>query len=84
MINAAIVSISWWGQKIVSAVQGKSERLRFIRGVSKEPHTVRDFTAGNGFGCRLNSMTFYVIPRCGRWCWPRRSRCIPNRSLPAR
>lgn len=48
MINAAIVGIGWWGQKIVTAVQGKSERLRFIRGVSKEPDTVKDFTARHG------------------------------------
>ena len=48
MINAAIVGIGWWGQKIVTAVQGKSEKLCFIRGVSKEPDDVRDFTARHG------------------------------------
>ena len=45
MINAAIVGLGWWGQKIVNAVQGKSTRIRFSRGVSKEPDTVREFTA---------------------------------------
>jgi hypothetical protein len=40
MINAAIIGLGWWGKNIVNAVQGKSERLRFIRGVSKEPDTV--------------------------------------------
>jgi predicted dehydrogenase len=48
MINAAIVGVGWWGQKIVTAIQGKSERLRFIRGVSKEPTTVRNFTDSHG------------------------------------
>jgi len=48
MINAAIAGIGWWGQKIVIAVQGKSERMCFIRGVSKEPDEVRDFTARHG------------------------------------
>jgi predicted dehydrogenase len=48
MINAAIVGIGWWGQKIVTAVQGNSTRMRFIRGVSKEPDEVRDFTARHG------------------------------------
>ncbi len=48
MINAAIVGIGWWGQKIITAVQGKSANLRFIRGVSKEPDDVRDFTARHG------------------------------------
>lgn len=45
MINAAIIGLGWWGKNIVNAVQGKSTRLRFIRGVSKEPDTVRDFAA---------------------------------------
>ncbi len=35
MINAAIAGLGWWGKNIVNAVQGKSTRLRFIRGVSK-------------------------------------------------
>ena len=48
MINAAIEGIGWWGQKIVTAVQGKSTRMRFVRGVSKEPDAVRDFTARHG------------------------------------
>lgn len=49
MINAAIVGVGWWGQKIVNAVQGKSERIRFIRGISKEPDSVRDFAATHAF-----------------------------------
>ena len=49
MINAAIVGLGWWGKNIVNAIQGKSERLRFIRGVSKEPDIVRDFAAQHGF-----------------------------------
>jgi predicted dehydrogenase len=48
MINAAIAGIGWWGQKIVTAVQGKSTRMRFTRGVSKEPDEVRDFTTRHG------------------------------------
>jgi predicted dehydrogenase len=48
MINAAIVGIGWWGQKIVTAVQGKSTRMHFIRGVSKEPDEVREFAERHG------------------------------------
>ena len=48
MINSAIVGIGWWGQKIVTAVQGKSKHLRFVRGVSKEPDEVRGFTMRHG------------------------------------
>ncbi|HVZ54621.1 MAG TPA: Gfo/Idh/MocA family oxidoreductase, partial [Pseudolabrys sp.] len=38
-----------WGQSIVRSVQGKSQRLRFIRGVSKEPELVADFARAQGF-----------------------------------
>jgi len=48
MINAAVIGLGRWGKNIVEAVQGKSKRLRFIRGVSKEPELVRDFAAAKG------------------------------------
>ena len=63
MINAAIVGIGWWGQKIVNAVQGKSERIRFIRGVSKEPDTVRDFAARQGFELSTEFADVLADPR---------------------
>src|SRR6478735_4084174 len=49
MINAAVIGLGRWGKNIVEAVQGKSRRLRIIRGVSKEPELVRDFAAAKGF-----------------------------------
>ena len=49
MINAAIVGLGRWGKSIVEAVQGKSARLRFVRGVSKEPDLVGDFAKRHGF-----------------------------------
>lgn len=49
MINAAIVGLGWWGKALVSAVQGKSESLRFVHGVSKEPESVRDFALEHDF-----------------------------------
>lgn len=49
MIDAAIIGLGRWGQSIVQSAQGKSPRLRFIRGVSKEPDLVRDFAAQKGF-----------------------------------
>jgi predicted dehydrogenase len=48
MIEAAIVGLGRWGQTIVNAVQGKSARLRFVRGVCKEPDAMRDFAAAHG------------------------------------
>jgi predicted dehydrogenase len=49
MIDAAVIGLGRWGKNIVEAVQGKSKRLRFILGVSKEPDAVRDFAAAKGF-----------------------------------
>jgi predicted dehydrogenase len=49
MIDAAVIGLGRWGKSIVESVQGKSKRLRFIRGVSKEPDLVRDFAAAKGF-----------------------------------
>jgi len=49
MIDAAVIGLGRWGKNIVESVQGKSQRLRFIRGVSKEPDLVRDFAAAKGF-----------------------------------
>ena len=63
MINAAIVGVGWWGQKIVNAVQGKSERIRFIRGVSKEPDSVRDFANKHGFELSTEFSDVLADPR---------------------
>ena len=49
MIDAAVIGLGRWGKNIVEAVQGKSKRLRIIRGVSKEPDLVRDFATAKGF-----------------------------------
>ena len=49
MINAAVIGLGRWGKSIVEAAQGKSKRLHFIRGVSKEPDLARDFAKTHGF-----------------------------------
>lgn len=49
MIDAAIIGLGRWGRGIVQSAQGKSRRLRFVRGVSKEPDDVRAFAATHGF-----------------------------------
>jgi predicted dehydrogenase len=42
MIDAAIVGLGRWGRTLVEAVQGKSDRLRFTRAVSRNPDRLRD------------------------------------------
>lgn len=49
MINAAVIGLGRWGKSLVNAVQGKSARLRFVHGVSKEPDEVRGFAEQHGF-----------------------------------
>ena len=48
MINAAIVGLGRWGQTLVNAVQGKSDKLCFTHAVSRDPARVREFTAQHG------------------------------------
>jgi predicted dehydrogenase len=43
MIDAAIVGLGRWGRTLVEAVQGKSEKIRFTRAVSRDPGEHRDF-----------------------------------------
>jgi predicted dehydrogenase len=49
MINAAVIGLGRWGKSLVNVVQGKSTRLRFVHGVSKEPDDVRAFAQQHGF-----------------------------------
>jgi len=47
MINAAIVGLGWWGRHIVSSLQGKSDKLRFIRAIDSNAKIERDFSIEN-------------------------------------
>ena len=45
MLNTAIVGLGWWGKRLVEAARDFGAPIRFVRGVTLEPDTVRDFTA---------------------------------------
>ena len=49
MINAAIIGLGWWGKNIVQCVQGKSGKLRFVHGVSKEIDAALPLAETHGF-----------------------------------
>ena len=49
MIDAAIIGLGRWGKGFVEAVQGKSDRLRFVRGVDRSADKIRDYAAAHGF-----------------------------------
>jgi predicted dehydrogenase len=44
MLNAAMIGLGWWGKELVRSAR-TSELMRFTRGVTLEPDTVRDFAA---------------------------------------
>jgi predicted dehydrogenase len=48
MINTAIVGLGWWGKNLVKAAREFGAPLRFTRGVTLEPDTVKDFVAEHG------------------------------------
>lgn len=45
MLNTAIIGLGWWGKTLVNAARDFGAPIRFVRGVSLEPDTVRDFAA---------------------------------------
>jgi predicted dehydrogenase len=47
MLNTAIVGLGWWGKRLVEAARDVGAPIRFARGVSLEPDTVRDFAAAH-------------------------------------
>ena len=48
MLNAAMIGLGWWGKELVRA-QRDSKLMRFSRGVTLEPDTVRDFAKEMNF-----------------------------------
>ena len=49
MIKVAMVGLGRWGQTILNSIQGKSDRLHIVHGVSKEPELVGELAARHGF-----------------------------------
>jgi predicted dehydrogenase len=49
LIDAALIGLGWWGNNILKAVQGKSDKLRFVHGVSKEADAARPLAEQHGF-----------------------------------
>ncbi len=48
MIDAALVGLGWWGRQHLDSVQGKSDRLRYVRAVTLEPEAASGLVAGHG------------------------------------
>src|SRR5262245_25068509 len=48
MLRAAIVGLGWWGKTLVTAVQGKSERIKFVTGATRSRVKAEDFCREHG------------------------------------
>lgn len=63
MLNAAIIGLGWWGRNIVESVQGKSAKIRFVHGVSKELDAALPFAEAKGFTLSDSLETALADPR---------------------
>src|SRR5437870_2165637 len=52
MLRAAIVGPGWWGKTLVTAVQGKSDDIRFVAAVTRTRAKVEDFCREQGLALR--------------------------------
>ena len=48
MVNAAIVGLGWWGRNILQCIQGRSTKLQFVHGVSKETDAALPLAEAHG------------------------------------
>jgi predicted dehydrogenase len=42
MIDAGIVGLGWWANRLIESVQGKSDRIRLVHGVALDPATKQE------------------------------------------
>jgi len=49
VINAAIIGLGRWGQNLVNSVQGKSDAIRFVAGMVRNPAKAEDYARDKGF-----------------------------------
>jgi predicted dehydrogenase len=48
MMDAAIFGMGRWGQTLVKSIQGKSDKLRFVAGITRSPDKYLDFATETG------------------------------------
>ncbi len=66
MLNTAIVGLGWWGKTLVKAARDFGAPIRFVRGVSLEPDTVRDFAAEHEIALGTSFEDALADPQCRR------------------
>jgi len=63
VINAALIGLGWWGKSHLAAAQGKSAKLRFVHGVSKEMDAAVPLAETYGFTLSDDLERALVDPR---------------------
>lgn len=48
MLNVAVYGLGWWGAVLVKSVQGRSDKIRFTKGIVRDPAKYRDIAAQTG------------------------------------
>lgn len=70
MFNLAIIGVGAWGRKLIDSVQNKSEKVRFVRAVTRTPSKVEEFAAqrdialGNDYKAILDDNTVDGVIVC--------------------
>ena len=62
MLNVGIIGLGGWGRRLVEAVQGKSDRVRFIAAVTGTPAKAEPFAAKHGFKLAGDLKTMLADP----------------------
>jgi predicted dehydrogenase len=65
MLQAAIVGIGRWGQLLVESVQGKSDSIRFVAGVTRTRSKAEAFCRANGIDLRDDYAAILDDPAIG-------------------
>jgi predicted dehydrogenase len=65
MVDAAIVGLGRWGKSFVESMQGKSARLRFVRGVDPAADGLEDYAVRHGFKLSRNLGDALADPAVG-------------------
>jgi predicted dehydrogenase len=71
MIQLAIIGAGAWGRRLIEAVQGKSDRVRFVAAVAPRPEKIKDFADAKSirvtsdYGEVLTDSAVHGIVSCG-------------------
>jgi predicted dehydrogenase len=66
MLNAALIGLGWWGKNILKAVQGRSDKLRFVHAVSHGLDEAKPLAQQHGFTCPATWNRRSPISACKR------------------